>query len=245
MTDRETALAVNQDAARFFRACLAGPEGEKAVAFLKDRGISDETIEQFGIGYAPDSKRALCEALTKKYRYEDLFWAGLLNRRSMVNPFLDAFQNRIMFPIKDENGTVTGFAGRRLDDEDPVWIIRSDGRNGIGLLACSVAGGGACGEPGSVKMLMKNGALYQFDYIECGILPGKLRSYIEGAGLDGFACLGLGNGLFFHAEDSDWLMQKRVEYMQYSNESFAVFPTATLNRKWVDFFQERIEENAK
>ena len=243
MTDRETVLAVNRDAAGFFRACLAGPEGEKAIAFLKDRGISSDTIERFGIGYAPDSKRALRDSLTKKYRYEDLFRAGLLNRRSMVNPFLDAFQNRIMFPIKDENGTVTGFAGRRLDEKDPVWIIRSDGRNGIGLLACSVARGGACGEPGSVKMLMENGALYHFSFIESGILPGKLRACIEGAGLDGFAYLGLENSLFFRAADSDWLMRKRDEYMQFSGESFAAFPNATLYKKWADFFRERIEEN--
>ena len=149
----------------------------------------------------------------------------------MVNPFLDAFQNRIMFPIKDENGTITGFAGRRLDDADPVWIIRSDGRNRIGLLSCSVASGGACGDPGSVKMLMENGELYQFNYGEGDFRPGELRSCFEAAGLDGSAYLGLGNSLFFHSEDTDWLMQKRDEYMKVSGESFTAFPTATLYKK--------------
>ena len=54
--------------------------------------------------------------------------------------------------------------------------------------------------------------------------------------------LGPGNALYFHAEDAAWLLQKRDDYMQTSDESFAAFPTATLYKKWVDFFREHISE---
>ncbi len=138
---------------------------------------------------------------------------------------------------KERGETMTGENGIT-----ELGSIDLEALNLTGLLGCSVAGGGACGEPGDVKLLMEDGALYRFNFIESGVRPEELQSRIVAAGLRGFAYLGLGNVLYFHEEDAAWLLQKRDEYMQTSDESFAAFPTATLYKKWVDFFREHISE---
>ena len=91
-----------------------------------------------------------------------------------------------------------------------------------------------------MKLLTEDGASYRFNYIESGIRPEELRSRIEAAGFRGFAYLGLGNALYLHPEDAVWLLERRDEYMQTSDEDFAAFPTAMLYKKWVDFFREHI-----
>ena len=110
------------------------------------------------------------------------------------------------------------------------------------LIAYSIASGGACGEPGGVSMLMKDGVLYHFNYFDSDIEPDDFKSRVEAAKLDGLAYLGLGNVLHFRKDDTDWLLEKRDRYMRLSDESFTAYPTATLYKKWVDFFREHIAE---
>ncbi len=123
----ETILEINCTAAQYFRDCLSGPKGTKAVDFLKDREISPAIIEKFGIGFAPDYRDTLCDVMKDKgYARMELVKAGLAVREKMGDKFYDKFRNRVMFPISDVNGGVIAFTGRRIDDEGAVWLNSVD-----------------------------------------------------------------------------------------------------------------------
>ena len=123
----ETILEINCTAAQYFSDCLSGPEGKKAVDFLKDHGISPAIVEKFGIGFAPDYRDALCDAMKEKgCARMELVKAGLAVREKMGDKFYDKFRNRVMFPISDVNGGIVAFTGRRIDDEGAVWLNSVD-----------------------------------------------------------------------------------------------------------------------
>ncbi len=87
--------------------------GKEALEYVKSRGISDEAIKKFNIGFAPNNWDFLLKFLVgkKKYALDDLIRAGLA-----VKDY-DRFRNRIMFPLANARGQVVGFAGRVLDPE--------------------------------------------------------------------------------------------------------------------------------
>ncbi len=90
--------------------------GEKARQYLKNRGISDKSIETFGLGYRPNSWDGLLKFLKKKgYETTLLEQAGLII--SSPRGGYDRFRGRIMFTLKDHRGNVVGFSGRLLDSE--------------------------------------------------------------------------------------------------------------------------------
>lgn len=90
--------------------------------YLLKRDLSQETVEQFQIGYAPDQWDFLINwAKEKKHSHDLLEKAGLIVRRdktSAGDDYYDRFRNRLMFPITDEQGRVIGFSGRCLDDKE-------------------------------------------------------------------------------------------------------------------------------
>ena len=86
-------------------------EGKVALAYLHDRGMSDETINKFGIGLAPSYSDALVKTLVNnRYSLEVAMKLGLLNEHN--GQYYDRFKSRIMFPIFDKVGHVVGFSGR-------------------------------------------------------------------------------------------------------------------------------------
>lgn len=86
-------------------------EGKIALAYLHDRGMSDETINKFGIGLAPSYSDALVKTLVNnRYSLEVAMKLGLLNEHN--GQYYDRFKSRIMFPIFDKVGHVVGFSGR-------------------------------------------------------------------------------------------------------------------------------------
>ena len=86
-------------------------EGKMALAYLHDRGMSDETIAKFGIGLAPSYSDALVKTLANnRYSLEVAVNLGLLNEHQ--GQYYDRFRSRIMFPIFDKVGHVVGFSGR-------------------------------------------------------------------------------------------------------------------------------------
>ena len=86
-------------------------EGKVALAYLHDRGMSDETIAKFGIGLAPSYSDALVKTLANnRYSLEVAMKLGLLNEHN--GQYYDRFKSRIMFPIFDKIGHVVGFSGR-------------------------------------------------------------------------------------------------------------------------------------
>lgn len=112
-------LGANKDAARFFFASLNSDAGRFARAYWRGRGLSDDTIRRFGLGYAPDSFRETRDHLKHLgYTEEELLAAGLIKRSEKGGTF-DFFRGRVMIPIFDLRGNVIAFSGRKLDPEQP------------------------------------------------------------------------------------------------------------------------------
>jgi DNA primase len=130
-----------EETATFYRHQLVQtPAGKPALEYLQKRGLKDETIERFGLGYAPSSFEATSAYLYRKgYSEEDLLQAGLLSQRDGGGAY-DRFRNRVTFPIRDVTGKLTGFGARILDPNDipkflnsPQTILFDKGRTLYGL----------------------------------------------------------------------------------------------------------------
>lgn len=93
------------------------PSGKKALEYIKERGLTDETLKKFKLGYAPADKFWLKKFLKSKNYSEDfLAKSGLFSKNY---PDLSFFNDRLMFPIFDRNGKVVAFGGRILHPEGP------------------------------------------------------------------------------------------------------------------------------
>src|ERR1700680_760510 len=119
--DRDEALdlsGVLLQAAKFYRLQLK--ESERAIAYLKARGLSGPVGARFGIGYAPDDWQPLTGAFPD-YQSKLLETAGLVIAGDAGKRY-DRFRDRIMFPIHDGSGRVIGFGGRVLDKGEPKYL---------------------------------------------------------------------------------------------------------------------------
>ena len=137
---RRRMLEMNRDAARHFHEILLSPQGEAARSYLASRRVAKTMVTRFGIGAAPDSWTILLDAMTKKgYSKQELAEGGLIRRGKKEGAFYDYFRNRLMFPVINVNGGVTGFSGRILGDGEPKYlnspdtIVFSKSRNLFGL----------------------------------------------------------------------------------------------------------------
>lgn len=117
----------NALASRFFQACLLRTaHGKPALAYLAGRGITQEIIERFTIGYALDNFTALVASLGRRgCKPELLVQAGLVAEGGRSG-FYDKFRNRVMIPIKDPRGRIVGFGGRVLDNSTPKYLNTSE-----------------------------------------------------------------------------------------------------------------------
>lgn len=119
---RERTLQALTEAARFFYAQLYSPQGVQALEYFQKRRLSRKTMNNFGLGYAPDSFHALLDAMTQKgFTREELEAAGLITRGEN-GTYFDKFRNRVMFPIIDIRGDVIAFGGRVMDDSKPKYL---------------------------------------------------------------------------------------------------------------------------
>jgi DNA primase len=106
-----------------FEAALRAPEGERARAYFKRRGITGETAWDFRLGYAPPGWDHLLVAARREGMPEaDLLEAGLVIPREGRDGTYDRFRDRVMFPIHDPQGRVIAFGGRVLGDEEPKYL---------------------------------------------------------------------------------------------------------------------------
>jgi DNA primase len=124
-TEREELLAIHRLAAAFFRQCLlTGGEGQAARDYLNRRGLHAETLERFGIGFAPPGwERTLTHLMRKEVAPEALVRAGLAVPRTQGGTgYYDRFRNRVIFPIHNPSGQVVAFGGRVLDDSLPKYL---------------------------------------------------------------------------------------------------------------------------
>ena len=115
-------LGINKVAAQYFYVQLKSPQGAHALSYLKDRGLSDEMIHSFGLGYSNKYSNDLYQYLKSKgYRDELIVKAGLVTVDERYGAS-DKFWNRVMFPIMDSNSRVIGFGGRVMGDAKPKYL---------------------------------------------------------------------------------------------------------------------------
>lgn len=100
-------------------------KSDEAKAYLATRGITEETIERFSIGFVPNEWRALSEALASEFTEDEILLAGI-TKKNEEGKVYDRFRGRIMFPIRDTRGRVIAFSGRILpslsNDETPKYL---------------------------------------------------------------------------------------------------------------------------
>jgi DNA primase len=116
-----------EDAVTFYRHNLTNtPAGQDAFRYLVEkRGLTPETIENFGLGYAPQSwDAAVTYFLGKGFSDADLLAVGLASERESGGIY-DRFRHRVIFPIRDERGRMTGFGARILNPEDVPKFLNS------------------------------------------------------------------------------------------------------------------------
>lgn len=141
---RKQMLEANKLAARYFYYQLKAKQGSRAYQYLRNRGLSDETIVKFGLGYSNISSDDLYRYLKQK-GYEDKLLADCGLIKVDQKGAHDRSWNRVMFPIMDINNRVIGFGGRVLGDglpkylNSPETVLFDKSRNLYGLHAAKKA----------------------------------------------------------------------------------------------------------
>lgn len=119
---------INESSAEFYAKHLASaPQAGPAREYLSQRGISDQSLKDWQLGFAEQSWRQLFQHLLKQdfepERCEEL---GLIRRKSSGPGYYDAFRNRIIFPVRSVGGRVLGFGARVMDESLPKYINSAD-----------------------------------------------------------------------------------------------------------------------
>ncbi len=126
---REQLYEIMALAAAFYQHALRQPQGQAALQYLQSqRRLSEETMQQFGIGYAPVGWETIYKYLVEHKRkpVQQVEQAGLIIPRKEGRGYYDRFRDRIMIPIHDTQGRVIGFGGRALGDEQPKYLNSPD-----------------------------------------------------------------------------------------------------------------------
>jgi DNA primase len=119
-------IEMHERACKFFEDQLRRPEGAEAREYLAGRGLKEETIRTFKIGFAPDSGFTLKDRLKAEFSEEMMRASGLFSWKegaegpagATATAMYSKFRNRIMFPIANENGKIIAFTGRTLAKDD-------------------------------------------------------------------------------------------------------------------------------
>ncbi|BDI19866.1 DNA primase [Nostoc cf. commune SO-36] len=122
---REQLYEVLATSAQFYQHALRQSQGQKALEYLQsNRQLKEETIQQFGLGYAPAGWETLYRYLVedKRLPVQILEKAGLIKPRKEGGGYYDVFRDRLMIPIRDVQGRVIAFGGRTLTDEQPKYL---------------------------------------------------------------------------------------------------------------------------
>ncbi len=113
-------------AAKFFHSTLQGKDGQEGLAYLAaTRGLTEQTIRTFGLGYAPDRWDHLLLAAKKAALPEEHIRSlGLITHNQQKNSWYDTFRQRVIFPVFSVGGQVVGFGGRTLksDPQTPKYL---------------------------------------------------------------------------------------------------------------------------
>lgn len=121
--ERTQILSLGKLAAQFFGKTLSSPlNGEAGRNYLATRGLKDETISRFGLGYVPDQWSSLTDHAKKEGVKESALVASGLAKRGERGGVYDLFRNRLIVPIKDVTGNIVAFGGRDLGDSAAKYI---------------------------------------------------------------------------------------------------------------------------
>jgi DNA primase len=116
----EALTRINNFASKYYHKLLFSENGKMALDYLHNRGLTDGTLEQWEIGYAPDSFESLIKALqSKQVDINQSLQAGVLGKNDR-GTYYDRFRSRVMFPIHNYYGDVVGFSARTLEDKPDV-----------------------------------------------------------------------------------------------------------------------------
>jgi len=120
--EKQKLYQINQAAAQYFHNLLLNsPAGKKAQSYIAGRGFTEQTIKDFQLGYSLESWEELKKYLLERdYTEKELTTAGLIIEAEGKKTH-DRFRNKLMFPIFDVRGRVTGFGGRALGDSLPKY----------------------------------------------------------------------------------------------------------------------------
>ncbi len=115
--EKDILLRINDFAARYYHTVLMSKGGAVALDYLKNRGLTEETIKKWQIGFAPDDFHALEEALRSKNIAADLLVKAGVSAKNERGQMYDRFRGRITFPIYNYFGEIVGFSARILNDD--------------------------------------------------------------------------------------------------------------------------------
>ena len=123
---KQLLLDMHDEANAFFQRNLRMATGDIAKRYLSNRGMTQDIIERFGLGYSPEDWHGLDNFLkTKSRTSEEGVEAGLLSKNDKGNIY-DRFRSRLIFPIQNLSGRVIAFGGRIITDGEPKYLNSSD-----------------------------------------------------------------------------------------------------------------------
>lgn len=115
----EALKELNRRACEYFRGNLNGPQGRSAKAYLRSRGFSEGTLERFKLGYALPGWDGLLRALVGEEKALETLGLVL---KAKDGGYYDRFRDRVIFTIFSLSGEIAGFAGRALDNTEPIYL---------------------------------------------------------------------------------------------------------------------------
>jgi DNA primase len=114
-------------ATRYYEAQLFAPGGRAALSYLRGRGLDDDTLARFRLGYAPQDGGPLrAELLKQGFSESDLVEAALFRRPDDGRAPFAFFRHRVLFPVSDRRGRVVAFGGRLIEGDGPKYVNSSD-----------------------------------------------------------------------------------------------------------------------
>ncbi len=124
---KKTLYDVMEAAAHWFESQLPSQAGIEGKKYIQMRGLNKGTVKKFRLGFAPNSKTALKEAMLARPEFteEMLIEGGMLIKPDDGGPSYDRFRHRVMFPICDRQGRVVAFGGRALSDQAKAKYLNS------------------------------------------------------------------------------------------------------------------------
>lgn len=116
MNDDKKLYDINYEVMKYCRSLLREQNDSKAMKFLKESGLTDDIIEQFDLGYSgEDGNGIIIHLKSLGYSEDEIISAG-------IEESADLFQERVLFPVKNEDGTLSGFVGRALQGDCPAFM---------------------------------------------------------------------------------------------------------------------------